>query len=130
MLDRGKCFGWDETGQPRHSGGARVDITARREAEEQLRLAAVAFETSEAIFIADREGLIQRVNHAFTRLTGYTAEEAVGQNPRLPKSGQHHPEFYVALGRVLLTDGHWAGEIWNRRKNGEVYLQWLSLIHI
>ena len=127
VLDRGKCFGWDETGQPRHSGGARVDITARREAEDQLRLAAVAFETSEAIFITDREGLIQRVNHAFTRLTGYAAEEAAGQNPRLLKSGQHHPEFYAALWRELLTNGHWAGEIWNRRKNGELYLQWESI---
>ena len=126
VLDRGKGFDWDEIG-PRHSAGTRVDITARREAEEQLRLAAAAFETSEAIFITSRDGLIQRVNHAFTRLTGYTAAEAVGQNPRLLNSGRHGIEFYLALWQGLLTDGHWAGEIWNRRKNGEIYLQWESI---
>lgn len=127
VLDRGKSFDRDETGRPRRYAGTCVDITARREAEEQLRLAAAAFETSEAIFITDRDGALVRINHAFTQLTGYTAEEAIGQNPRLLKSGQHPPEFYTALWQGLLTDGHWAGEIWNRRKNGEIYLQWESI---
>lgn len=62
-----------------------------------------AFETSEAIFITDRDGALVRINHAFTQLTGYTAEEAIGQNPRLLKSGQHPPEFYIALWQGLLN---------------------------
>jgi diguanylate cyclase (GGDEF)-like protein/PAS domain S-box-containing protein len=127
ILDRGKDFEWDQAGHSLRAAGTLIDITARREAEAQLRLAAVAFETSEAIFITDQGGAIVRVNRAFTRLTGYAAEEAVGQNPRLLKSGRHEPEFYAALWRDLLTNGHWAGEIWNRRKSDEIYLQWESI---
>ncbi|HRY15809.1 MAG TPA: EAL domain-containing protein, partial [Candidatus Competibacteraceae bacterium] len=100
---------------------------ARREAETRLRLAAVAFDTSEAMFITDQEGVIQQVNRAFCRLTGYTAEEAVGQNPRLLQSGRHNAEFYAALWHHLLANGHWSGEIWNRHRDGKVYPQWESI---
>lgn len=107
--------------------GVSRDITARHEAEEQRRLAAVAFETSEAIFITDRDGNIQRVNRSFTRLTGYTAEEVLGKNPRILKSGRHGTEFYAALWQSLQKEHRWTGEIWNRHKSGEIHPQWQSI---
>jgi len=101
---------------------ARRDLDRYRQTEEQTRLTVTAFENSKAAtFITNRSGIIQQVNQAFTHLTGYTANEAVGQNPRLLKSGKHDAEFYAALWQSLLMEGHWAGEIWNRHKNGELY---------
>jgi diguanylate cyclase (GGDEF)-like protein/PAS domain S-box-containing protein len=127
ILDRGQGFDLDHQGKPTRAAGTLLDITARREAETRLRLAAVAFDTSEAMFITDQEGVIQQVNRAFCRLTGYTAEEVVGQNPRLLQSGRHNEEFYATLWHHLLTNGHWSGEIWNRHRDGKVYPQWQSI---
>ena len=79
------------------------------------------------VTITDLEGRILFVNRAFTELTGYTMEEARGRNPRLLKSGRHPPEFYEAMWGALLSVGQWQGEIWNRRKSGEVYPEWLSI---
>jgi diguanylate cyclase (GGDEF)-like protein/PAS domain S-box-containing protein len=104
-----------------------MDVAERKQAESQLRLAAVAFETSEAMFVTDQNGVIERVNRAFTRLTGYSAEEAVGQNPRMLRSGRHDADFYTAVWHHLQTDGHWSGEIWNRHRDGKVYPQWESI---
>ncbi|MFZ1828226.1 MAG: EAL domain-containing protein [Candidatus Competibacteraceae bacterium] len=107
---------------------ARRDLDRYRQIEEQTRLTVTAFENSKAAtFITNRSGIIQQVNPAFTQLTGYAANEAVGQNLRLLKSGKHDAEFYAVLWQSLLTEGRWAGEIWNRRKNGELYLQWESI---
>jgi len=103
------------------------DIAERKRAEEALRLAATAFETQEGILIADGNGKILKVNQAFTRITGYGLEEIVGQNPRLLQSGRQDADFYRRMWESLLQEGHWEGEIWNRRKNGEVYPQWLSI---
>ncbi len=106
---------------------AMRDITARKLAEESQRIAAVAFESQQAIFITDPQQLILQINKGFTRITGYTAEEAVGQTPRLLSSGQHGADFYEAMWACIARTGQWQGEIWNRRKNGALYLQQLNI---
>ncbi|MFA6972444.1 MAG: EAL domain-containing protein [Gallionella sp.] len=103
------------------------DITCRKQAEATLRIAAVAFESQESLIITDTNGVILRVNPAFTRDTGYTAEETVGQTPRLLKSGRHNAAFYAQMWDTLLRTGTWQGEIWNRHKNGEICPKWLTL---
>lgn len=95
--------------------------------EADLRIAATAFASQESLMITDAKGVILRVNKAFTENTGYTAEEAVGQTPRLFKSGRHNADFYRAMWEALLRHGTWQGEIWDRRKNGEVYPKWLTI---
>ncbi len=103
------------------------DLTERRSVEEQLRLASTVFETaSEAIIVTDPSQRIQKVNHAFTIITGYREEDVVGQTPRILSSGRHEPGFYEAMSAMLSTTGHWQGEVWNRRKNGELYVEWLN----
>jgi diguanylate cyclase (GGDEF)-like protein/PAS domain S-box-containing protein len=103
------------------------DITERKQAEVNLRIAATAFESHESMMITDADTVILRVNQAFTEITGYTSEEAVGQTPRLLKSGRHNADFYRAMWETLQRTGAWQGEIWNRRKNGEVYPEWLTI---
>lgn len=103
------------------------DIGARKETREQLRIAAIAFEAQEGMVVADAAGVILRVNGAFTQITGYSAEEAVGQLPRLLKSGRHDAEFYRAMWTSILETGSWQGEVWNRRKGGEIYPEWLTV---
>ena len=104
------------------------DVTERLRTEERLRQAATVFEnTREGITITDADERILRVNRAFCELTGYTEEEVQGQTPRLLHSGRQSPEFYAALWTSVLNTGHWQGEVWNRRKNGEVYPELLSI---
>ncbi|MHB8346721.1 MAG: putative bifunctional diguanylate cyclase/phosphodiesterase [Acidiferrobacterales bacterium] len=103
------------------------DITERRRAEQELRIAATAFETGEGIVITDRDARILRVNHAYTRLTGYSAEELTGRTPAILHSGRQDVEFYRRLWETLMRDGYWQGEIWNRRKDGAVYLAWQTV---
>ncbi len=107
--------------------GTLEDITARKQVEEELRIAATAFETDEGILITDCDARIVRVNRAFTRLTGYLAEEAIGKTPTLLHSGRQSVDFYRRMWEALLRDKYWQGDIWNRRKNGEVYLEWLTI---
>jgi len=83
--------------------------------------------SSESMVVTDAENRIITVNPAFTALTGYTAEEVVGKNPRMLKSGKQSKEFYRAMWDALNTTGHWQGEVWNQRKNGELYAEWLSV---
>jgi diguanylate cyclase (GGDEF)-like protein/PAS domain S-box-containing protein len=97
-----------------------------REEEQQLRIAATAFETQEGILITGLDHRIIRVNSAFTRLTGYSAEEAVGRTPDLLKSGLHDDEFYPSMWDDIARDKFWQGEIRSRRKNGDIYLAWLT----
>ena len=110
-------------------GGVAIvqDITERKQADTELRIAATAFEVQEGILITDANGVILRVNKAFSDITGYTAEEAIGKNPRLLKSGKYDKAFYKALWGKIGSEGLWAGEILNRRKNGEIYLEFLSI---
>jgi len=104
------------------------DISERKRLEGELMLAAKVFEHSaEGICITAPDGTILRINNAFTVVTGYQQEEVLGKNPRLLKSGRHDQEFYKTMWSALKQRGHWEGEIWNRRKNGEIYAEWLSI---
>ncbi len=105
-----------------------LDITQRRQSEENLRLAAKVFEnTQEGVMITDGENRILSVNKAFTAITGYTETEVIGQRPSLLNSGRHDAEFYRSLWASLVEQGTWQGEIWNRSKTGEVYPEWLAI---
>ena len=100
------------------------DITERKRAEEQLRLAHEAFtNVQEAIIVCDVQGTILDVNPAFSQVTGYSREDAIGSNPRILKSGQHPSDFYADMWQHLAVAGRWEGEIWNRRKDGQLYIQ-------
>ena len=104
------------------------DVTERKRSEKRLQLAATVFEnTSEGIMITDRDGRILSTNPAFTAITGFAADEVLGQNPRILQSGIQTRDFYDAMWRSITGTGHWQGEIVNRRKNGEAYTQWLNI---
>ncbi|WP_344764130.1 putative bifunctional diguanylate cyclase/phosphodiesterase [Actimicrobium antarcticum] len=104
------------------------DSSLKRHADEQLRLAAKVFDRSgEAIVITDPHAVILTVNAAFTRITHYTIDDVIGKTPRILQSGQHAPEFFEHMWRGLRNDGAWQGEIINRRKNGEIYPEWLTI---
>ena len=108
--------------------GFARDITERKQAEEDLHLAASVFTYArEAIMITNPDGEIINVNEAFSWITGYSLEEVVGQNPRILNSGKQSEAFYQALWLSLSEKGYWHGEIWNRRKNGEVYAEMLTI---
>jgi diguanylate cyclase (GGDEF)-like protein/PAS domain S-box-containing protein len=99
----------------------------RKLAEADLRVAAAVFESQEGMIVTDAGSVILRVNRAFTEITGYTAEEVVGQTPRLLKSGRHDADFYRLMWETINRTGVWQGEIWDRRKDGEVYPKWLTI---
>ena len=103
------------------------DITERKRAESDLRVAATAFESQEGMIITDADMSILRINRACSEITGYSPLEAIGQTPRMFSSGRHNSTFYQALWASINTTGAWKGEIWNRRKNGEVYPQWANI---
>jgi diguanylate cyclase (GGDEF)-like protein/PAS domain S-box-containing protein len=115
-------------GEPAGVHGTGRDISERKEAEQAQRLAVLVYENSnEAMMITDADNYIIAINPAFTSVTGYSREDALGQTPRLLHSGRHDAEFYQKLWRALTTTGHWQGELWNRRKDGELYCEWLSI---
>ncbi len=104
------------------------EVRVRRAAEVELKLAAQVFRSSaEAIMITDASHHILSVNESFTHMTGYTAEEVLGKTPSVLASGRHDPEFFAAMHRSLSQHGHWQGEIWNRRKDGEIFPQWQGI---
>ncbi len=99
-----------------------------QQADHHLFVAKKVFETAaEAIAITDADTVIQSVNPAFTKITGFTAEEVIGKKSSVLKSGRHGPEFYQKMWDTLKVSGHWQGEIWDKRKNGETYPKWLSI---
>lgn len=101
------------------------------ESQRSLRLSKQVIDaTLDGVVITNAEGVIESVNPAFTKLTGYSPEEAIGQTPALLKSGRHDETFYQELWRCLHQDGYWQGEIWNRRKNGEIYPEWLTITEV
>lgn len=121
---RGKLL-FDESGRPVRFIGMAMDITQRRADVDRLRQATVVFEsTQEGVLVTDRDTRIIHVNPAFTRITGYSADEALGKTPAILKSGRHDRQFYQRMKDALKYRGTWSGEIWNRRKDGEIYPQW------
>ena len=105
-----------------------ADITARKEAEEKLRLSATVLEhIADGVMVVDAKGIIVTVNPAFTQITGYTEAEALGRHSSLNRSARHDAAFYQALWDELIASGFWRGEVWHQRKNGEVYLEWLTI---
>lgn len=114
-----------------HAGfalGMSQVFVAKEKAENKLKLAAAVFDSSlEGIFITDTNGTILAANDAVTRITGYRSSELIGQNPRMLKSDRHGKDFYVALWAAVSSQNQWEGEIWNKRKNGEIFPEWLSI---
>ncbi|MDP1530715.1 putative bifunctional diguanylate cyclase/phosphodiesterase [Rhodoferax sp.] len=104
-----------------------ADMSALAKAEHELRIAATAFDSQQGMLITDRLGVILRVNSSFTLTTGYTEAEAVGQSPRLLSSDRHPAEFWAAMWQSLHTVGSWQAEVWNKRKNGEIYADWVII---
>lgn len=108
--------------------GNCLDITEMKLAQDRLRQAARVFDnTRDGVAVADVEGKIVSVNRAFEQITGYCEAQVLGQSHRLLRSGRHDESFYRTLWASLLATGHWRGEIWNRRQNGEVYPEWISI---
>lgn len=104
------------------------NITEQTRQEANLRLSAKVFETTtEGITITTKDGTIEMVNPAFCQITGYTQAEAIGQNPRILKSGRHDNAYYQQMWEELAETDQWQGEIWNKRKNGDIYPEWLSI---
>jgi len=126
---RGKVIEYTPEGEPLLLTGVYINIDAQKKAE-QLHLLAVAFETQEAILITDAHESVIKVNDAFTRITGYEEEEILGKTPRLLCSGKHDKAFYEAMWDALCTKGFWQGELWNKRKNGEIYAEHLTITTI
>ncbi len=117
----------DDQGTPRTVLIAR-DLTAQKQYEHELRISAVAFDGSqEAMILTDPNQVILRVNKAFTALTGYTLEEVIGKTPAMLKSDRQDEKFYQTMWENLNQNRYWQGEVWNRRKNGELYPEWLSI---
>jgi diguanylate cyclase (GGDEF)-like protein/PAS domain S-box-containing protein len=115
-------------GEPLGLIGISRDITERKSAEESLLLAQSVFEsTNEAIMVTDTQARILMVNPAFVAITGWGAGDAIGRRPNLLRSGRHSSEFYAAMWGALEERGHWEGEICNRRKNGELYVEWMTI---
>lgn len=107
------------------------DMTERDKQMARQRLYATLFEnTREGVMVTDSDGNICMVNHAFTELTGYTESEVLGKPPKLLQSGKHDHLFYDKLWSSILSSGHWQGEIWNRRKNGEIFPELLSITSV
>lgn len=105
-----------------------ADITDRKHAEDQLRLAARVFHNAgEGILVTDAQARILTVNEAFKQVTGYSEREAIGRTPAMLKSGRHSPEFFEEMWESIEQKGWWQGEVWNRRKNGELYPEWLTI---
>ncbi|HHB93441.1 MAG TPA: EAL domain-containing protein, partial [Thioploca sp.] len=122
---------YNEKNKAEHIVGVGIDITERKQAEKNQRLAVTVFETTtEGIIVTDADNNILMVNPAFTAVTGYAKEEVIGKKPNILRSGYHDLQFYKDMWENLQKFGKWQGELWNRRKNGEVYIEWLSIVAI
>ncbi|MDX8399919.1 MAG: EAL domain-containing protein [Gallionellaceae bacterium] len=127
ILSRGKLISRDADGNPLRMLGTHSDISKRKAVENELQIAATAFEAQEGILITDEKNIILRVNKSLTSITGYAPEDLIGQTPNIFKSGRHNVNFFAALWASLNLNGNWEGEIWNKRKNGEIYPQYLTI---
>ena len=102
-------------------------ISERKQIETELRIAATAFESQEGMFVTDADTVILKINKSFTDITGYSSEDAVGRKTNLLKSGVHDEHFFTQMWEAINSKGVWQGEIWNRRKNGDVFPEWLTI---
>lgn len=109
------------------SSALNAMLTEIETKNQALQIAAVAFESQEGIFVTDANAVILRVNHAFTQITGFSAQEAVGQTPRILNSGKQDKAFYQNMWAQINSTGKWQGEIWNRRKDNTIYPEWLAI---
>ena len=133
--DEGRCIEvevrktpiFHETGQRKGMVILCRDISDIKRAEKELRIAETAIESQEGVIVTDENNIILRVNRAFTRLTGYLPEEVIGQKPSILKSGRHDAAFYRVMWNTLDREKFWQGEVWDRRKNGEIYPKWLTI---
>ncbi len=129
-----RLFAWNATvlrdrqGQPQGVLCSGQDVTVARAAQAELRIAAIAFESQEAHMVCDANWTILRVNPAFTRITGYSTPDAVGKMPQKLLGSPRTPDsLYVTMGEALLRHSRWEGEVWDRRKNGEIFPDWLQV---
>ncbi len=106
------------------------DITERKRIENRLSIAAVAFEAAQSMFVTDAEGFFMHINSAFTKVTGYGLDDVIGKTPSILKSGRQDNAFYAAMWHSLNSQGNWSGEIWNKKKNGDIYLEQLNVIQV
>jgi diguanylate cyclase (GGDEF)-like protein/PAS domain S-box-containing protein len=118
---------FDASGKLLRSQGTVQDVTRSKLADDDLRIAAAAFDSQECMMITDANSVILKVNQAFVETTGYTAAEVVGRTPALLQSGRHNADFYRVMWETIKTTGGWQGEVWDRRKNGEEYPKWLTI---
>lgn len=126
---RGKVIEFTEENEAKLLTGVYINIDAQKKAEN-LYINAVAFETQEAILITDAKEKVMKVNEAFTRITGFSDVDIIGKTPRILRSGKHNKAFYDKMWQALHTVGFWQGEMWNKRKNGEVYAEFLTITAI
>ncbi len=125
---RGQVVVRDDAGHPQRAAGIALDVSAERAQQQALALAEQVFNhTQEAILVTDLQQRIVRINEAFTRLTGYSSDEVLGRTPAVLASGRHDRAFFRTLWEALQTQGFWSGEIWNRRRDGSVMANWMSI---
>jgi diguanylate cyclase (GGDEF)-like protein/PAS domain S-box-containing protein len=116
-----------ESDQPIALRGIFADVSHQKINEEQSRLSAIVFESADAVIITNKDKEIIQVNNAFTHITGYEQEEVLGKNPSIVSSGKQDQSFYQKMWSDINNNHHWQGEIWNKRKNGEIYAEWLTI---
>ncbi|MBI3480926.1 MAG: diguanylate cyclase [Nitrosomonadales bacterium] len=128
ILTRGLVMDRAMDGKPLRMIGLHSDISERKKREEELRLSSTVFNlANEAMIVTNPQNTILSVNPAFTAITGYAPEEAIGRNPKMLSAKQQTKEFYQELWTRLTQTGSWSGEVLNRKKNGELYVEWLSI---
>ena len=131
VRSRGKVVERDESGSPLRMAGTARDITAIRRAERERRVALEVLRSmSEAVAVIDLDFAFISVNPSFSRITGYSEEEVTGQNSSMLDSSQHSPDFYRRVRDILERTGHWAGEMWQRRKDDEEFLGWIEMSEV
>ncbi|HEU4707795.1 MAG TPA: EAL domain-containing protein [Methylophilaceae bacterium] len=128
ILDRGMVVSRDADVKPLRMVGTHTDITERKQAEESMQLASLVYRnSSEGMMVTDLDGVILNINPAFTAITGYSLDEVAGKNHTFLNSGRQDENFYRLMWQSIHTEGRWQGEVWNMRKDGEVYVEWLTI---
>lgn len=131
VLDRGRVIYRNAHGKALRMVGTNTDITESKLSEDNLKLAAKVFtHAREGIMITDSKSIIVDVNQTFTEITGYHRNEAIGHPPSILKSGKQSAEFYSLMWQTIHSTGHWSGELWNRRKDGSIYVEMLTISEV